>query len=80
VPRAGIEVGRNFTLGPDASRYQVCFRTTQTGANGRFKSGQVLDVGAEGIGVYNTMLAAMGVMDRLGPVNRKGRAIDAIRA
>jgi hypothetical protein len=51
-----------------------------TGANGRFKTGRILDVGAEGLDVYNTMLAAMGAKDRLGPVNRKGRAIDAIRA
>ena len=51
-----------------------------TGANGRFKTGRILDIGAEGIDVYNTMLKAMGVSGRLGPKDRKGRAIDAIRA
>jgi hypothetical protein len=50
-----------------------------TGANGRFKTGKILDVGAEGIDVYNTMLDAMGVAERLGPANRKMKSIDAIR-
>lgn len=50
-----------------------------TGANGRFKTGQFLDVGAEGIDVYNTMLDALGASRRLGPADRKMRAIDAIR-
>jgi hypothetical protein len=51
-----------------------------TSANGRFKTGQTLDVGAEGLDVYNTLLAGMGVSDRLGPSERKTRAVDAIRA
>lgn len=51
-----------------------------SGANGRFKTGQILDVGAEGMDVYNTMLTAMGVADRLGPVDRKTAPVDAIRA
>lgn len=51
-----------------------------TGANGRFKTGQIADVGAEGIDVYNTMLAAMGVSRRLGPAKRPVNALDAIRA
>ena len=50
-----------------------------TGANGRFKTGQILDVGAEGIDVYNTMLTGMGVKEKLGPGDRKGRSIDQIR-
>jgi len=50
-----------------------------TGANGRFKTGQIMDVGAEGLDVYNTMLAAMGATDRLGPAKRKMQAVDAIR-
>ncbi|MEX0718336.1 MAG: DUF1552 domain-containing protein [Planctomycetaceae bacterium] len=50
-----------------------------SGANGRFKTGETLDVKAEGIDLYNTMLAAMGATDRLGPANRAGRSIDAIR-
>ena len=51
-----------------------------TGANGRFKTGQIMDIGAEGIDVYNTMLSAMGSKERLGPSNREFRAIDGIRA
>ncbi|MBW3599483.1 MAG: DUF1552 domain-containing protein [Planctomycetes bacterium] len=51
-----------------------------TGAGGRFKTGQLLDVGAEGLDVYNTMLAAMNVPRRLGPAKRDPAAIDKIRA
>ncbi len=51
-----------------------------TGANGRFKTGQIMDVKAEGIDVYNTMLDAMGAQGRLGPKERKGREIGGIRA
>ncbi len=52
-----------------------------TGANGRFRTGQILDVNAEGLDVYNTMLTAMGVSGRrLGPSRRDNRAIDSIRA
>lgn len=51
-----------------------------TGASGRFKTGQILDVGAEGMDVYNTMLAAMGARTQLGPSRRKSTAIDKIRA
>ena len=51
-----------------------------TGANGKIKTGQIMDVGAEGIDVYNTVLEAMGAPQRLGPTSRDGRAIDAIRA
>jgi hypothetical protein len=47
---------------------------------GRFKTGQILDVGAEGLDVYNTMLTGMGCQQRLGPGNRSNTAIDAIRA
>ena len=50
-----------------------------TGANGRFKTGQIMDVGSEGIDVYNTMLDAMGCKERLGPAKRDGKAVDAIR-
>jgi hypothetical protein len=50
-----------------------------TGANGRFRTGQIMDVGAEGIDVYNTMLAALGVSERLGPPNRPLNRIDRIR-
>jgi hypothetical protein len=51
-----------------------------TGANGRFKTGQLMDVGKEGIDVYNTMLSAMGASDRLGPEHRDATAVDSIRA
>ena len=51
-----------------------------SGANGRFKTGQIMDVGAEGIDVYNTMLSAMNVQGKLGPNEREHQAIDGIRA
>ena len=51
-----------------------------TGANGRFKTGQIMDVGAEGLDLYNTMLAAMGAGHRLGPADRQVAPIDKIRA
>ena len=51
-----------------------------TGAGGRFKTGQLLDVHAEGLDVYNTMLAAMGVGQRLGPQDRSFTAVEAMLA
>jgi len=51
-----------------------------TGAGKRFKTGQIMDVGAEGIDVYNTMLGAMGAKNALGPEKRERRAVDKIRA
>ena len=51
-----------------------------TGANGRFKTGQIMDVGEEGIDVYNTMLSAMGAKGQLGPVKRDAQSVDSIRA
>jgi hypothetical protein len=51
-----------------------------TGANGRFKTGHILDVGAEAIDVYNTLLEGFEIPRRLGPPNRKMTRIDAIRA
>jgi hypothetical protein len=51
-----------------------------TSANGRFKTGQVLDLKAEGIDVYNTLLDAHDITHRLGPAKREGKTIDAIRA
>ena len=41
-----------------------------TGANGRFSTGQILDVNAEGIDVYNTVTEAMGASYRMGPKDR----------
>jgi hypothetical protein len=51
-----------------------------TSANGRFKTGQVLDLGAEGIDVYNTLLDGHDISHRLGPAKREGKKIDPIRA
>ncbi|MEQ8787353.1 MAG: DUF1552 domain-containing protein [Pirellulaceae bacterium] len=51
-----------------------------SGAGGRFQTGRIVDVNAEGLDVYNTMLAAMDVSQRLGPAKRKMTAVDAIRA
>ena len=53
-----------------------CQRPARVGAD----SGQFLEVGAEGLDVYNTMLDAMGAPRRLGPARREHRAVDAIRA
>lgn len=50
-----------------------------TSANGRFKTGQIMDVGSEGIDVYNTMLQAMGVSNRMGPRRRDMNPVDGIR-
>lgn len=38
-----------------------------SGAGGRFKTGQIVDVNTSGLDVYNTMLEAHGVTTRLGP-------------
>ncbi len=51
-----------------------------TGAGGRFKTGSIIDVNAEGVDVYNTMLTAMGAKTRLGPTKREPKAIDVIRS
>ena len=49
-----------------------------SGANGRFRTGGITDVNAEGIDVYNTMLTAMDSQRLLGG-KREHRSIDAIR-
>jgi hypothetical protein len=51
-----------------------------TGANGKFKTGNIQDVNAEGIDVYNTVLDGMSAKAHLGPDKRDKRSIDAIRA
>ena len=51
-----------------------------TGANGRFQTGQIMDVKAEGLDVYNTMLTAMGSKQHLGPEKRKHQPVEKIRA
>lgn len=49
-----------------------------TGANGRFKTGQFIDVSAEGLDLYNTMLEAMGVSQQLGPAGRQFSRVSQI--
>jgi len=49
-------------------------------AGGRFKTGEIMDVGAEGIDLYNTLLGGMKVPGRLGPPKREARPVDRIRA
>ncbi|MEM8955437.1 MAG: DUF1552 domain-containing protein [Verrucomicrobiota bacterium] len=51
-----------------------------TSANGRFKTDQILDLNAEGIDVYNTILSAHNVSSRLGPKDRPHQALSKIRA
>lgn len=51
-----------------------------SGANGRFKTGNIMDVNSEGIDVYNTMLSAMDAKNKLGPKDRDAKSVDAIRA
>ena len=50
-----------------------------SGANGRIKTGDILDLGAEGIDVYNTLLTAVGVSRRLGPATREHQPVEALR-
>lgn len=50
-----------------------------SGANGRFKTGSILDIGAEGLDVYNSILAGMDVSKRMGPAKRDSNSIEAIR-
>ena len=49
-----------------------------TSANGKFKTGQIMDVKAQGIDLYNTMLGAMGADPRLGPKDYNHSSIDKI--
>ncbi len=50
-----------------------------TGANERFRTGAIVDVGAEGLDLYNTMLQAYGVGEKLGPSDREVRTVGGIR-
>ncbi len=50
-----------------------------TGAGGRFRTGRIIDVNAEGLDLYNTMLTAMDVRTRIGPAKRDFTAVDSIR-
>ncbi|NNE18371.1 MAG: hypothetical protein HKN10_07840, partial [Myxococcales bacterium] len=49
-----------------------------SGANERFKTGQFVDVSAEGLDLYNTMLEAMGISRRLGPSGRSLNRVSQI--
>lgn len=51
-----------------------------TGANGKIKTGQIMDVHAEGLDVYNTILTATGSTKKLGPDDREHRPVEKIRA
>ena len=51
-----------------------------TGANGTFKTGQIMDVKAQGLDIYNTMLDAMGADPRLGPNDHDHNSIERILA
>ncbi|TWT50722.1 hypothetical protein Pla22_34650 [Rubripirellula amarantea] len=51
-----------------------------TEANGRFKSGKIIDAGREGIDIYNTMLQRMGAQDKLGPDDRELQTVESILA
>jgi hypothetical protein len=49
-------------------------------AAGRFKTGQFVDIGAEGLDLYNSILNTMGAATRLGPADREHAPVDVIRA
>jgi hypothetical protein len=50
-----------------------------TSANGRFKTGQFVDLGKEAFDVYNSILDGMGVSRRLGASDREKIPVDTIR-
>lgn len=49
-----------------------------SGNQGRIKTGQIMDLGSEGIDVYNTILSSMGVSNLMGPSKREFSMIDKI--
>ena len=51
-----------------------------TAANGVFKTGQIMDIGADGLDVYNTMIGGMKIDDKLGPKERPIEHVDKILA
>ncbi|HBI32131.1 MAG TPA: hypothetical protein DDY45_08850, partial [Verrucomicrobiales bacterium] len=51
-----------------------------TGTNGRLKTGQILDIDAQGLDVYNTMARTTGTTAKLGPQNRPVKLVDKIIA
>ena len=76
MPDSGTVDGRHNDVKRELSGVFHCI----TGAGGRFKTGEIIDVGAEGIDVYNTMLSAMGAKTRLGPEKREMQKVDSILA
>ncbi|MEM6532891.1 MAG: DUF1552 domain-containing protein [Myxococcota bacterium] len=51
-----------------------------SGACGAVKTGGIVDANAEGLDVYNTVLSAMGVSEKLGPGGRSVETVDAVLA
>jgi len=48
--------------------------------NGRLQTGEIMDVKAEGLDVYNTILTAMNTQIHPGFNKRKYQSVDKIRA
>ncbi|MGB0144586.1 MAG: hypothetical protein ACPGJR_11795 [Akkermansiaceae bacterium] len=51
-----------------------------TGAKGRLKTGEILDVNSQGPDVYNTIARTTGVKAKLGRSERPGKLIGRIIA
>ncbi len=66
--------GRHNDVGRELSGI---FHAT-TGAGGVLKTGQIMDLQAEGLDVYNTILAGMGLDARMGPSGRQMRMVEGI--
>ncbi len=49
-----------------------------SGANGRFKTGSIVDVGSEGLDLYNTWVEAHGISTKLGPSGRAFTRVDQV--
>ena len=49
-----------------------------TSAGGRFKTGEIMDVKAQGLDLYNTIISGMGSDIRLGPKDHENQLIDKI--
>ena len=49
-----------------------------TGAKGRFRTGEILDVNSEGIDIYNTVTSAIGAQYKMGPKERPVNVVDSL--
>ncbi|MEM1032131.1 MAG: DUF1552 domain-containing protein [Myxococcota bacterium] len=49
-----------------------------SGANGRLKTGEVLDLGVEAIDLYNTIIRAHGIDNKLGPSGRPYNEVTSV--